>query len=64
MKPLFRLFLLVLVVPATFYFVFWLPSSLVPMLHELGLSYFISLACGGFVWWLVKRKKNGAVADR
>lgn len=54
MKIISRVIALLVVVPATYYFVYWLPCSLLPLGDQLWIANVISLACaiaaGWFVW--------------
>jgi len=59
MKQLFRLLALLLVVPATYYFIYWVPFSLFPFSENRWLPSLVSLLCaadaGRYAW-----KKVGA----
>ncbi|MCI0406428.1 MAG: hypothetical protein L0Z48_00230 [candidate division Zixibacteria bacterium] len=56
MNNFFRFVLTTVVFLATFFFVFWVPMSLIPYAHELGIAYFVALGCAGFAAWYVWRK--------
>lgn len=60
LRLVLRLAALLLVVPATYYFVYWLPMSLIPFGEGGWLSGLISLACAAGAGWYVW-KRLGAV---
>ncbi len=62
MNNFFRVIITIVVFLATFFFVFWLPMSLIPMMHELGLGYFVALGCAGSAAWYVWKKSDSTDA--
>jgi hypothetical protein len=62
-----RLAALLFVVPATYYFIYWLPFSLVPLGDNRWIANFVSLACAIGVGWYVWRKlatsPHGAISS-
>lgn len=67
LRLVLRIAALLLVVPATYYFVFWLPLSLVPFAEESFLPGLIALACavaaGWYVWRRLGRADPGLVTS-
>ena len=65
MRTLLRIVALLLVVPATYYFVFWLPMSLVPFGEGSPLPGLIALAsaaaAGWYVWRVLGSVETGLV---
>lgn len=51
-----RLVALLFVVPATYYFIYWLPFSLVPLDDNRWIANLVSLVCAIGVGWYVWRK--------
>ena len=41
MNNFFRFVITAIVFVAAFFFIYWVPLSLIPYVHELGISYFI-----------------------
>jgi len=67
MKLFMRIITLIFVVPATYYFIYWLPcSSLLPLDEQQWIASVLSLACavaaGWFVWVKVVSVSNGAIS--
>lgn len=66
MKNLIRIIALILVVPATYYFIFWLPCSLLPLGEQRWIANVISLTCavgaGWFVWAKIASVSEGAIS--
>ncbi|HEU4436396.1 MAG TPA: multidrug ABC transporter permease [candidate division Zixibacteria bacterium] len=62
MNNFFRFVITAIVFVAAFFFIYWVPLSLIPYVHELGISYFISLGCAAFAAWYVWRKSASADA--
>jgi hypothetical protein len=62
-----RIAALLLVVPATYYFIFWLPLSLVPFGEDSVLPGLIALACavaaGWYVWNRLGKVDPGLVTS-
>ena len=59
MKLVFRLLAMLVVLPATYYFVFWVPLSFVPFLQQdIGRSI-VSLLCAVGVGWYTWKSING-----
>ena len=54
MRLLFRVMVLLVVVPATYYFIYWAPFSLLPFIEHRWIPSVISLLCalgvGRYVW--------------
>jgi len=46
MRTVFRLLALLVVFPATYYFVYWVPFSFFPFLHQSSVRVFASFLCG------------------
>lgn len=56
MKLIFRLLAMLIVVPATYYFIYWVPFSLIPFFEQLWIRSAISLICAiGVGWYVWKR---------
>jgi hypothetical protein len=66
MKIIFRIIALLFVVPATYYFIFWLPCSLLPLGEQRWIANIFSLTCavavGWFVWIKTKSINDGAIS--
>jgi len=66
MKLFIRIFTLIFVVPATYYFIFWLPCSLLPLDEHRWIANVLSLACaataGWFVWLKTASVNDGAIS--
>jgi hypothetical protein len=62
MRLIFQLLMMLVVVPATYYFVFWIPFSLVPFIVHRWVPSIISLLCAVAVGWYTW-KKLGSVSD-
>ena len=64
MKLLIRIIALILVVPATYYFIYWLPCSLLPLGEQHWIANILSSACavaaGWFVWVKTATVSEGA----
>ncbi len=62
-----RLVALILVVPATYFFVFWLPLSLVPLGEQRWIASAVSLLCaigaGWYVWVNFTPRHQAAVSS-
>lgn len=56
MNNFFRFVITAIVFLATFFFIFWVPMSLIPYVHELGIAYFVALGCAGTAAWYVWKK--------
>lgn len=56
MRLIFRLMALLLVVPATYYFIYWVPFSLLPFIERRWIPNIISLLCAAGVGWYVWKK--------
>ncbi len=56
MRLIFRVMALLLVVPATYYFIYWVPFSLIPFIEQRWIPSIISLLCAAGVGWYVWRK--------
>ena len=54
MPPFARILLLLLVVPAVYFFVFWVPFSLIPLHGQYWIANLVSLLCAAqasrFIW--------------
>lgn len=55
-QSVFRVFAVLLVLPATFYFVYWVPFSLLPVGRNRLMVLVFSLACALAVGWYVWHK--------
>ncbi len=56
MRLVFRLLAMLVVVPATYYFVYWVPFSFAPFLEQRWIPSIISLLCAiGVGWYVWKR---------
>jgi hypothetical protein len=66
MKLFIRIIALIFVVPATYYFIYWLPCSLLPLGKQRWIANILSLACavaaGWFVWGRTASLSDGAVS--
>ena len=66
MKIIFRIIALIFVVPATYYFIFWAPCSLLPLGEQRWIANILSLTCavaaGWFVWIKTKSINDGAIS--
>ena len=58
MKLVFRLLVMLVVVPATYYFIFWLPLSFVPFLQQSIFRSIVSLLCAVGVGWYTWKSLN------
>jgi hypothetical protein len=56
MMTLFRGLTLLLVMPATYYFVYWVPFSLVPFIEQRWIPSVISFLVAAIVGWYTWRK--------
>jgi flagellar biosynthesis protein FliR len=58
---------MLVVVPATYYFVYWVPFSLVPFLEQRWIPSIISLLCamgvGRYVWRLLGSAPTGLISS-
>ena len=53
---LFRILAMLVVVPATYYFIYWVPFSLVPFMEHRWIPNLVSLLCAvGVGWYAWKR---------
>src|SRR6266567_6671745 len=62
MKLFIRIIALILVVPLTYYFIFWLPCSLLPLGEQRWIANVISLTCAAGAGWFVW-VKTASVSD-
>lgn len=66
MKLFIRIIALIFVVPATYYFTYWLPCSLLPLGEQQWIANILSLACavaaGWFVWVRTASVSDGAIS--
>ena len=67
MRLALRLVALLLVVPAAYYFVYWLPFSLIPLGGQRWIASVVSLLCaagaGWYVWQRLGRVEPGLVTS-
>ena len=67
MKLISRIIALLFVVPATYYFIYWLPFSLVPVGDNRWIASVVSLLCavgmGWFVWCKLGTTHHGAISS-
>ena len=65
MRLVARILAVLLVVPATFYFVLWVPFSILPLgsnrLIAFGMSMFCTIGVGWFVWRTLKSDHAGVI---
>ena len=66
MKRMFRVIVLFFVVPATYYFIYWLPCSLLPLGGQRWIATVLSLlgaiAAGRYVWVKTASVNDGAIS--
>ena len=60
MKLIFRIAVLLFVVPATYFFIYWVPFSLMPFMEQRWIPSIVSLLCAVFAGWYVWRKLGSA----
>jgi hypothetical protein len=48
-----RILVLLLVVPSIFYFVYWIPFSLIPLGNQRWIADLVSLACAAGAGWFI-----------
>lgn len=60
MKFVWRLLVLLVVVPATYFFIYWVPFSLVPLGEARWIADVGALLCTAFVAWFVWVKLGSA----
>jgi hypothetical protein len=58
MKIAFRLIALLIVVPSTYYFIFWLPLSLIPLGKQIWIRNIVSLSFAFGMGWYVWTKSD------
>ena len=67
MRLALRLVALLLVVPAVYFFVYWLPFSLIPLGEQRWIASVVSLLCaagaGWYVWQRLGRVEPGLVTS-
>lgn len=56
MQIFFRVLILCVVVPATYYFLYWVPFSFIPFYEYMWVPIIISMLCAACVGWYVWRK--------
>ena len=56
MNNFFRILIVIVVFLAVYFFVFWVPLSLIPYMHEFGIAYVVALGSAAFAAWYVWRK--------
>jgi hypothetical protein len=68
MRMLFRILILFVVVPATYYFLYWVPFSIIPFVDHRWIPSFVSLICaigaGWYVWRKIGTMKDSSISDR
>jgi hypothetical protein len=60
MKFIFRVTAVLVVVPATYYFIYWVPFSLIPFIEQRWIPGIICLLCAASVGWYVWKKLGSA----
>ena len=60
MRLIFRLLSMLVVVPATYYFLYWVPFSFLPFIEHRWIPSLISLLCAVAVGWYVWKRPGGA----
>ena len=60
MRLIFRLLAVLVVVPATYYFIYWMPFSLFPFIEARWIPSIISLFCAVGAGWYVWKKLGSA----
>ena len=60
MKLVFRVLAVLVVVPATNYFIYWVPFSLIPLGDQRWIAGIVSLLCAVGAGWYVWRKTGSA----
>lgn len=63
MKWGFRVLAVLFVVPATYFFIYWLPFSLIPLGDQRWIAGIVSLVCAAGAGWYVWRKTGSAPGD-
>ena len=67
MKLPFRIIVLFLVVSATYYFIFWVPFSLIPFTEQRWIPSVVSLLCaavvGKYVWKKLDSAQEGLISN-
>ena len=56
MNPIFRMLILLFVVPATYFFVYWVPFSLIEFSQDSWIPSIVSLICALGAGWYVWKK--------
>ncbi|MDA3792293.1 MAG: hypothetical protein PF545_01355 [Elusimicrobia bacterium] len=66
MKLIFRLLVLLIVVPSAFFFIYWLPFSLIPLDEHRWIARILSLFCaigvGFYLWSKSKSPPHGLIS--
>ncbi len=62
MRLILRLLAMLVVLPTTYYFVYWVPFSLVPFTEQRVIPSIISLLCAAGVGWYVWKRLGSAPA--
>ncbi len=60
MKLAFRIIAVLLVVPAVYFFVYWVPFSLLPLASMRWVASLVALACAAGAGWFTWRKLEDA----
>lgn len=60
MNTLFRSIISIVVFVATYFFIYWLPLSLIPFIHQTPLDWIISLVCAFYASRLVWKNTESA----
>ncbi|HTR81050.1 MAG TPA: hypothetical protein VMM58_05410 [Bacteroidota bacterium] len=67
MSNIVRVLVLIVVVPATWFFVFWVPGSLLPFSDQMWPQFILALVCtvvvARFVWTRVGTVSSGALTS-
>lgn len=67
MRTVFRLLALLVVFPATYYFVYWVPLSFFPLLHQSSVRAIVSFLCAigvaYYTWQRVGSTPEGLISS-
>ncbi|MBI5589123.1 MAG: hypothetical protein HY881_01435 [Deltaproteobacteria bacterium] len=67
MRLIFQLLAMLVVVPATYYFIYWVPFSLIPFLEQRWVPGIVSLLCavavGRYTWKMLSSTSEGLISS-
>jgi hypothetical protein len=63
MSYILRVIVLLFVVPATYFFIYWVPFSLVLFIQQRWIPSIVSMVCAAGVGWYVWRKLGSMPSD-